>query len=104
MKTERAILAGGCFWGMQDLIRRYDGVVSTRVGYTGGDIPNATYRNHGTHAEAIEIIFDPAKLSYRQLLEFSFQIHDPSTRSGERHRDELSVCDLLHERRTEADR
>jgi peptide-methionine (S)-S-oxide reductase len=81
MKTERAILAGGCFWGMQDLIRRYDGVVSTRVGYTGGDIPNATYRNHGTHAEAIEIIFDPAKLSYRQLLEFFFQIHDPSTRN-----------------------
>ena len=74
MKTERAILAGGCFWGMQDLIRRYDGVVSTRVGYTGGNIPNATYRNHGTHAEAIEVIFDPARLSYRQLLEFFFQI------------------------------
>jgi peptide-methionine (S)-S-oxide reductase len=80
MKTETAILAGGCFWGMQDLIRRYDGIVSTRVGYTGGDVANATYRNHGTHAEAIEIIFDPAKLSYRQLLEFFFQIHDPSTR------------------------
>jgi peptide-methionine (S)-S-oxide reductase len=80
MKTETAILAGGCFWGMQDLIRRYDGIVSTRVGYSGGDVTNATYRNHGTHAEAIEIIFDPAKLSYRQLLEFFFQIHDPSTR------------------------
>jgi peptide-methionine (S)-S-oxide reductase len=80
MKTETAILAGGCFWGMQDLIRRYDGIVSTRVGYSGGDVANATYRNHGTHAEAIEIVFDPAKLSYRQLLEFFFQIHDPSTR------------------------
>src|ERR1700758_2905560 len=78
--TERAFLAGGCFWGMQDLIRRYDGVISTRVGYTGGDVPNATYRNHGTHAEAIEIIFDPTKLGFRQLLEFFFQIHDPSTR------------------------
>jgi peptide-methionine (S)-S-oxide reductase len=79
MKTERAVLAGGCFWGMQDLIRRYNGVLSTRVGYTGGEVRNATYRNHGNHAEAIEIIFDPAKLSYRQLLEFFFQIHDPST-------------------------
>ena len=79
MTHERAVLAGGCFWGMQDLIRRYDGVVSTRVGYTGGDVPNATYRHHGTHAEAIEIIFDPAKISYRQLLEFFFQIHDPTT-------------------------
>jgi peptide-methionine (S)-S-oxide reductase len=79
MKTERAVLAGGCFWGMQDLIRRYDGVVSTRVGYTGGEVRNATYRNHGSHAEAIEIGFDPSKLSYRQLLEFFFQIHDPST-------------------------
>jgi peptide-methionine (S)-S-oxide reductase len=79
MKTETAILAGGCFWGMQDLIRRYEGIVSTRVGYSGGDVPNATYRNHGSHAEAIEIVFDPAKLSYRQLLEFFFQIHDPST-------------------------
>ena len=78
-KTERAILAGGCFWGMQDLIRRYPGVKSTRVGYTGGDVPNATYRNHGTHAEAIEIIFDPEKISYRTLLEFFFQIHDPTT-------------------------
>jgi len=79
MKTERSVLAGGCFWGMQDLIRRYEGVVSTRVGYTGGDVGNATYRNHGTHAEAIEIIFDPAKVSYRQILELFFQIHDPST-------------------------
>jgi peptide-methionine (S)-S-oxide reductase len=80
MTTERAVLAGGCFWGMQDLIRRFPGVVSTRVGYSGGDVKNATYRNHGTHAEAIEIIFDPEKLSYRQLLEFFFQIHDPSTK------------------------
>ena len=80
MKQERAVLAGGCFWGMQDLIRRLDGVVSTRVGYTGGDVPNATYRNHGTHTEAIEIIFDPTKISYRRLLEFFFQIHDPTTR------------------------
>jgi peptide-methionine (S)-S-oxide reductase len=79
MSEERAILAGGCFWGMQDLIRRYDGVISTRVGYTGGDVPNATYRHHGTHAESIEIVFDPAKLSYRQILEFFFQIHDPTT-------------------------
>ena len=79
MSTERAVLAGGCFWGMQDLIRNRPGVISTRVGYTGGDVPNATYRNHGTHAEAIEINFDPAKTSYRELLEFFFQIHDPST-------------------------
>jgi len=79
MAEERAVLAGGCFWGMQDLIRRYDGVLATRVGYTGGEVRNATYRNHGTHAEAIEIRFDPAKLSYRQLLEFFFQIHDPTT-------------------------
>jgi len=79
--TERAILAGGCFWGMQDLIRRFPGVVSTRVGYSGGDVPNATYRNHGTHAEAIEIIFDPQKTSFRDLLEFFFQIHDPSTKN-----------------------
>ncbi|MBA9032181.1 peptide-methionine (S)-S-oxide reductase MsrA [Rhizobium leguminosarum] len=81
MTEERAVLAGGCFWGMQDLIRRYKGVISTRVGYTGGDVPNATYRNHGTHAEAIEIIFDPSKISYREILEFFFQIHDPSTRN-----------------------
>ena len=79
MTQERAILAGGCFWGMQALIRRYDGVIATRVGYSGGDVPNATYRNHGTHAEAIEIVFDPARISYRQLLEFFFQIHDPTT-------------------------
>ena len=79
--TERAILAGGCFWGMQDLLRRYPGVISTRVGYSGGDVADATYRNHGTHAEAIEIIFDPDKLSYRRLLEFFFQIHDPTTRN-----------------------
>jgi peptide-methionine (S)-S-oxide reductase len=78
-KTERAVLAGGCFWGMQDLIRKMPGVVSTRVGYTGGDVPNATYRNHGSHAEGIEIMFDPDKLSYREILEFFFQIHDPST-------------------------
>lgn len=79
--TETAILAGGCFWGMQDLIRRMPGVLSTRVGYSGGDVPNATYRNHGTHAEAIEVVFDPSRLSYRQILEFFFQIHDPSTRN-----------------------
>lgn len=81
MTTERAVLAGGCFWGMQDLIRRLPGVISTRVGYTGGEVPNATYRNHGNHAEAIEIIFDPAKTSYRTMLEFFFQIHDPTTRN-----------------------
>jgi peptide-methionine (S)-S-oxide reductase len=79
MTTERAVLAGGCFWGMQDLIRKLAGVVSTRVGYSGGDVPNATYRNHGTHAEAIEIVFDPTVMSYRRLLEFFFQIHDPTT-------------------------
>ncbi|MEI9417099.1 peptide-methionine (S)-S-oxide reductase MsrA [Mesorhizobium sp. Cs1321R2N1] len=79
--SERAVLAGGCFWGMQDLIRRFPGVLATRVGYSGGDVPNATYRNHGTHAEAIEITFDPAKISFRQLLEFFFQIHDPTTRN-----------------------
>ncbi len=79
MTTERAILAGGCFWGMQQLIRRMPGVLATRVGYSGGDVPHATYRNHGTHAEAIEILFDPARISYRDLLEFFFQIHDPST-------------------------
>ncbi|MDO8380204.1 peptide-methionine (S)-S-oxide reductase MsrA [Phenylobacterium sp.] len=80
MSQERAVLAGGCFWGMQDLIRRYDGVISTRVGYSGGEVKNATYRNHGTHAEAIEILFDPARISYRALLEFFFQIHDPTTK------------------------
>ena len=79
MSQERAILAGGCFWGMQDLIRRRPGILSTRVGYSGGEVANATYRNHGNHAEAIEIIFDPAISSYRELLEFFFQIHDPST-------------------------
>ena len=77
--TERAILAGGCFWGMQHLVRRLPGVVSTRVGYSGGDVKNATYRNHGTHAEAIEIMFDPEQTSFRDLLEFFFQIHDPTT-------------------------
>ena len=77
--TERAVLAGGCFWGMQDLIRKLPGVEKTRVGYTGGDVKFATYRNHGTHAEGIEIIFDPEKISYRQLLKFFFQIHDPTT-------------------------
>ncbi|GAB5514412.1 peptide-methionine (S)-S-oxide reductase MsrA [Rhodopirellula baltica] len=77
--TERAVLAGGCFWGMQDLIRKLPGIESTRVGYTGGEVPNATYRNHGNHAEGIEILFDPEKTSYRQLLEFFFQIHDPTT-------------------------
>lgn len=80
MSTERAILAGGCFWGVQELLRKMDGVVSTRVGYSGGDVPNATYRNHGTHAEAVEVVFDPARISYRELLEFFFQIHDPSTK------------------------
>jgi peptide-methionine (S)-S-oxide reductase len=79
MKSERAVLAGGCFWGVQDLIRKQPGVISTRVGYSGGDVPNATYRNHGTHAEAIEIVFDPARTSFRKLLEFFFQIHDPTT-------------------------
>ena len=80
MTTERAVLAGGCFWGVQDLFRRYDGVFSTRVGYTGGSVSHATYGNHGSHAEAVEVIFDPARISYRQILEFFFQIHDPSTR------------------------
>jgi len=79
MSTERAVLAGGCFWGMEDLIRKMDGVISTRVGYTGGDVPNATYKDHGTHAEGIEITFDPARISFRKLLEFFFQIHDPTT-------------------------
>ena len=79
--TETAVLAGGCFWGMQDLIRRRPGVLTTRVGYAGGDVPNATYRNHGTHAESIEIVFDPEKTTYRDLLEFFFQVHDPTTRN-----------------------
>ena len=78
-RTERAVLAGGCFWGVQDLIRKYPGVISTRTGYSGGDVPNATYRNHGTHAEAVEILFDPKRISYRDILEFFFQIHDPTT-------------------------
>jgi peptide-methionine (S)-S-oxide reductase len=82
--VEKAILAGGCFWGMQDLIRKVPGVLSTRVGYSGGDVPNATYRNHGTHAEAIEILFDPEQISYRELLEFFFQIHDPTTLNAQR--------------------
>jgi peptide-methionine (S)-S-oxide reductase len=79
--TQRAILAGGCFWGVQDLIRKQPGVISTRVGYTGGDVRNATYRNHGTHAEAVEIVYDPAVTDYRTLLEFFFQLHDPTTRN-----------------------
>jgi len=79
MQNERAVLAGGCFWGMQDLIRKIPGVKNTRVGYTGGDVKNATYRNHGTHAEAIEIYFDQSVVSYRRILEFFFQIHDPTT-------------------------
>ena len=77
--TETAILAGGCFWGMQELVRKLPGVLATRVGYSGGDVANATYRNHGTHAEAIEIVFDPSATSYRSLLEFFFQIHDPTS-------------------------
>jgi peptide-methionine (S)-S-oxide reductase len=81
MSTEKAILAGGCFWGVEELIRALPGVISTTVGYTGGDVANATYRNHGKHAEGIEILFDPEKLPYRQLLEFFFQIHDPTTRN-----------------------
>lgn len=79
--TKRAVLAGGCFWGMQDLIRKLPGVIETRVGYTGGDVPNATYRNHGTHAEGIEIIFDPERISYGRILELFFQIHDPTTKN-----------------------
>jgi peptide-methionine (S)-S-oxide reductase len=79
--TERAILAGGCFWGMQDLIRKRPGVLSTRAGYSGGDVPNATYRNHGSHAESLEVVFDPEQLSYRDLLEFFFQVHDPTTKN-----------------------
>lgn len=79
MTQTRAVLAGGCFWGMQDLIRKQPGVISTRVGYTGGDVANATYRNHGTHAEGIEVMFDPSQTSFRAVLEFFFQIHDPTT-------------------------
>ena len=104
--AEKAILAGGCFWGMQDLFRKQPGVLSTRVGYAGGDVPNATYRNHGTHAEAIEIIFDPEQTSYRQVLELFFQIHDPTTLepSGQRRRNELPLGDLLPRRRAAARR
>lgn len=79
--SEKAVLAGGCFWGMQDLVRKLPGVLRTRVGYSGGDVPNATYRNHGTHAEALEVEFDPTQTSFRDLLEFFFQIHDPSTKN-----------------------
>jgi peptide-methionine (S)-S-oxide reductase len=79
MAEERAVLAGGCFWGMQDLIRKQPGILRTRVGYTGGEVKNATYRNHGNHAEGIEIIYDPARTDYRTILEFFFQIHDPTT-------------------------
>ena len=79
--TERAVLAGGCFWGMQDLLRRYPGVISTRAGYAGGSLPRATYGDHGSHAETVEITFDPARISYREILEFFFQIHDPTTRN-----------------------
>jgi len=97
--SERAVMAGGCFWGMQDLIRKLPGVEMTRVGYTGGDVANATYRNHGTHAEGIEIMFDPARISFRQLLEFFFQIHDPTTRNrqgndmGPSYRSAIYYCD-----------
>lgn len=100
---ERAVLAGGCFWGMQDLIRKMPGVLATQVGYSGGDVANATYRNHGTHAEAIEILFDPSKLSYREILEFFFQIHDPSTPNrqgndmGMSYRSAIYYCDAAQE-------
>jgi peptide-methionine (S)-S-oxide reductase len=102
--TETAILAGGCFWGMQGLIRKLDGVVSTRLGYTGGDVPDATYRHHGTHAEAIEIDFDPEKISYRDLLAFFFQIHDPTTKDrqgndvGASYRSAIYTVDAEQER------
>ena len=108
MANQRAILAGGCFWGMQDLIRKRPGIVSTRVGYTGGDVPNATYRNHGDHAEAIEIVFDDEVTDYRDILEFFFQIHDPTTRDrqgndrGRSYRSEIFVLD--EEQREEAER
>ena len=81
MTTESAVLAGGCFWGMEELFRHQPGVLSTRCGYTGGEVPNATYRNHGNHAEAIEVIYDPAQTNFRELLEFFFQLHDPTTRN-----------------------
>ena len=97
MANERAVLAGGCFWGMQDLIRKRPGVTATRVGYTGGEVANATYRNHGNHAEGIEISFDNAVVSYRQILELFFQIHDPehTKQTRERHRNILSLSHLL---------
>ncbi len=106
MTTEKAILAGGCFWGLQDLIRKRPGVISTRVGYTGGDVPNATYRNHHGHAEAMEIIFDPEKISYRDLLEFFFQVHDPTTlnRQGNDIGTSYRSAIFYLERRPEADR
>ena len=97
VSTERAVLAGGCFWGVQDLIRRQRGVLSTRVGYSGGDVRNATYRNHGTHAEAVEIIFDPRVTSFRDILEFFFQIHDPSTRNRQ------GICQRRREQRAGLD-
>ena len=94
--TKRAVFAGGCFWGMQDLIRKLPGVTATRVGYTGGDVPNATYRNHGTHAEGIEIIFDPERISYRRLLEVFFQIHDPSTKNRQGNDNGLSYRSAIY--------
>ena len=108
VKTEAAILAGGCFWGMQDLLRRIPTVLSTRVGYTGGDVPNPTYDDHGTHAEAIEIVFDPELLSYRQILEFFFRIHDPTTLNrqgadiGTRYRSAIFYLDQTQRRIAEA--
>lgn len=101
MATETAILAGGCFWGMQDLVRRLPGVLSTRVGYTGGDVPNATYRNHGTHAEGIEIVFDPAVTSYRRILEVFFQIHDPTTKNRQGNDKGLSYRSAIYPRSEE---
>jgi peptide-methionine (S)-S-oxide reductase len=103
-QKEGAVLAGGCFWGMQDLIRKLPGVIATRVGYTGGDVPNATYRNHGTHAEAIEIIFDPKITSFRDLLEFFFQIHDPTTQNHQGNDVGMSYRDFLRERGAKAHR
>ena len=102
--TEKATLAGGCFWGVEELVRKREGVISTRVGYTGGDTPNATYRNHGDHAEGIEITFDPEKTSFRELLEFFFQIHDPSTKDrqgndrGRSYRSAIYYADAEQER------
>ena len=102
--TERAVLAGGCFWGMQELIRHKPGVISTRVGYTGGDVPNATYRNHGTHAEGIEIVFDPEVISYREILEFFFQIHDPTTKNRQGNDIDPNPADDIQESLPERDR